>query len=41
MIKDKKVIYVYTGGGDAEGTLKDMQRVVQGLNKYLKLNDKS
>ena len=38
LVKDKKVIYIYTGGGSAEGTLNDMQRAVQGLNKYLKLN---
>lgn len=38
LIKDKQVIYIYTGGGDAEGTLADMQRSVQGLNKYLKLD---
>ena len=37
-IRDKQVIYIYTGGGDAEGTLADMQSSVQGLNKYLKLD---
>ena len=38
LIKDKQVIYIYTGGGDEEGTLAYMQRAVQGLNKYLKLD---
>jgi len=38
LIRDKQVIYIYTGGGDAEGTLADMQSSVQGLNKYLKLD---
>lgn len=38
LIKDKKVVYIYVGGGDAEGTMLDMQKSVQGLNKYLKLN---
>lgn len=38
IIKDKKVVCIYIGGGDAEGTLADMQKAVEGLNKYLKLN---
>ena len=37
LIKDKKVIYIYNGGGEAEGTLNEMSKAVYGLNKYLKL----
>ena len=38
LIKNKKVIFIYTGGGNEEGTKEEMQKAVYGLIKYLKLD---
>jgi len=38
LIKNKKVIFIFTGGGGEDGTLEEMQKSVRGLIKYLKLN---
>ena len=37
-IRDKSVVYIFTGGGEEEGTREEMEKAVYGLNKYLKLN---
>lgn len=37
-IRDKSVIYIFTGGGEEEGTKEKMKKAVYGLNKYLKLS---
>ena len=38
LIKNKNVIFIFTGGGGEDGTLEEMQKSVRGLIKYLKLN---
>lgn len=38
VIKDKKVIFIFTGGGKEDGTKEEMDKAVYGLIKYLKLN---
>lgn len=39
-VKDKRVVYIFTGGGGEEGTKEEMEKAVYGLNKYLKLDVK-
>ena len=38
MIKYKKVIFIFTGGGKEDATKEEMDKAVYGLIKYLKLN---
>lgn len=38
LAKGKKVIFIFTGGGDAKGTLEEMDKAVIGMVQYLKLN---
>lgn len=38
LIKDKKVIFIFTGGGGEKGTKEEMEKAVYGLIKYLKLD---
>ncbi len=38
LIKDKKVIFIFTGGGDEIGTQEEMHKAVNGTIKYLKLD---
>ena len=37
-IRNKSVIYIFTGGGKEDGTREEMEKAVYGLNRYLKLN---
>lgn len=37
LLKDKKVIFIYVGGGKIEGTKKYLDTAVHGFVKYLKL----
>lgn len=38
IIKNKKIIFIFTGGGREEGTAEEMSKSVNGLVKYLKLD---
>lgn len=38
LIKGKKVIFIYTGGGNEKGTQEEMHKAVEGTVKYLKLD---
>ena len=38
LIKNKNVIFIFTGGGKEKGTKEEMEKAVYGLIKYLKLN---
>lgn len=36
LLKNKKVIYIFTAGGKVEGTREEMRKSVAGITKYLK-----
>ena len=38
LTKNKRVIFIFTGGGGEKGTKEEMEKAVHGLIKYLKLN---
>lgn len=38
LIVNKKVIFVYVGGGNEEGTMKELHQSVKGFVKYLKMD---
>ena len=38
LAKNKRVIFIFTGGGGEKGTKEKMEKAVHGLIKYLKLN---
>ena len=38
LLKNKKVIFIFTAGGKVEGTREEMRKSVAGITKYLKWN---
>ena len=40
-LKDKKVIYVYVGGGEENGTKEELHQAIKGFSKYLSLDIKN
>jgi len=38
LIADKKIIFIYVGGGGEDGTMTELHQSVSGFIKYLKLN---
>lgn len=38
-LKDKKVIFIFIGGGKVDGTLIEMQNSIRGIVKYLKFDN--
>ena len=37
-LKDKKVIFIFVGGGNPSGTLTEMTNSIRGIVKYFKFN---
>ena len=40
-LKEKKVIFVFVGGGEENGTKEELHNAIKGLSKYLSLNIKN
>lgn len=39
-LKNKKVVFIFVGGGDEEGTKKELHQAIKGFSKYLSLDVK-
>ena len=39
-LQNKKAIFIFVGGGNADGTLEEMNNSIKGIVKYLKLDVK-
>ena len=37
-LKDKKVIFIYVGGGEENGTKEELHQAIKGFSKYLSID---
>lgn len=40
-LKNKKVVFIFVGGGDEQGTKEELHQAIKGFSKYLSLNIKN